>query len=384
MRTLGVQRASDLLDLPPTTHRNLELTQTLRGEDAPTLLSLLDTCRTGMGSRALRHWLTHPLRERRARDPAPRRDRGAARCTAQAALRDALRGSQRRRAHHRALALRQVRPRELAGLRATLQALPGAARSRCRTAPRVLLDMLREALAPPAEILALLAAAIADEPAVLLRDGGVIAAGYDAELDELRAHQRRTATPSCSSSRARERARTGIANLRVQYNKVHGFYIEVTQGQAAQGAGRLPAPPDAEERRALHHAGAEGLRGQGAVGAGPRAGAREAALRAAARPPAGAPRAAERRWRARWPSLDALAALAERAATLGLVAARSSCASRASTSRPAATRWSRRGCSRPAPATSCRTTAGSTRRAGCSSSPARTWAARAPSCARSR
>jgi DNA mismatch repair protein MutS len=64
VRTLTVERASDLLDLPPSTHRNLELTQTLRGDDSPTLLSLLDTCRTGMGSRALRHWLTHPLRER--------------------------------------------------------------------------------------------------------------------------------------------------------------------------------------------------------------------------------------------------------------------------------------------------------------------------------
>ena len=64
VRSLSVQRASDLIELPPSTHRNLELTQTLRGEDSPTLFSLLDTCRTGMGSRALRHWLTHPLRER--------------------------------------------------------------------------------------------------------------------------------------------------------------------------------------------------------------------------------------------------------------------------------------------------------------------------------
>src|SRR5207244_12631069 len=64
VRHLQVERASTLLDLPPLTHRNLELTQTLRGEEAPTLLSLLDTCRTGMGSRALRQWLPHPLRER--------------------------------------------------------------------------------------------------------------------------------------------------------------------------------------------------------------------------------------------------------------------------------------------------------------------------------
>jgi hypothetical protein len=64
VRTLRVERAGDLLDLPPATHRNLELVQTLRGEDSPTLLSLLDTCRSGMGSRRLRHWLTHPERQR--------------------------------------------------------------------------------------------------------------------------------------------------------------------------------------------------------------------------------------------------------------------------------------------------------------------------------
>src|SRR5450759_2634678 len=83
--------ASDLLDLPPTTHRNLELTQTLRGEDAPTLLSLLDTCRTGMGSRALRQWLTHPLRERRV---ASQRHDGleALNDAGIEALREALRG----------------------------------------------------------------------------------------------------------------------------------------------------------------------------------------------------------------------------------------------------------------------------------------------------
>ena len=67
---LEVERSGDLLDLPPATLRNLELTQTLRGEDAPTLLSLLDSCRSGMGSRCLRHWLTHPLRDRTPATPA--------------------------------------------------------------------------------------------------------------------------------------------------------------------------------------------------------------------------------------------------------------------------------------------------------------------------
>jgi DNA mismatch repair protein MutS len=245
VRTLSVQRASDLLDLPPTTHRNLELTQTLRGEDAPTLLSLIDTCRTGMGSRALRQWLTHPLRERRV--ATQRHDAIDTLHTARIeGLRDALRGISDVERITARIALRQVRPRELAGLRATLHALP-ALRAEVPVGDAMLLDMLAEALTPPADIHALLATAIADEPAVLLRDGGVIAPGFDAALDELRGIGQ-----NCDAYlldlEARERARTGIANLRVQFNKVHGFYIEVTQGQASK------VPADYQRRQTLKNA----------------------------------------------------------------------------------------------------------------------------------
>jgi DNA mismatch repair protein MutS len=245
VRTLEVQRASELLDLPPTTHRNLELTQTLRGEDAPTLLSLIDTCRTGMGSRALRHWLTHPLRERRA--ATQRHDAIDALHIADVReLRDALRSVSDVERITARVALRQVRPRELAGLRATLHALP-TLREQVPLGEATLLDMLGEALTPPAEILKLLADAIADEPAVLLRDGGVIAPGFDADLDELRG-----IGANCDAFlldlEARERTRTGIANLRVQFNKVHGFYIEVTQGQASK------VPADYQRRQTLKNA----------------------------------------------------------------------------------------------------------------------------------
>ncbi|MFN0183371.1 MAG: DNA mismatch repair protein MutS, partial [Aquabacterium sp.] len=121
--TLEVSRAGELIDLPPATLRNLELTQTLRGERAPTLLSLLDTCRTGMGSRALRHWMTHP---RRDRHDAIRRHAGIEGLVAHGvdALRAALRGVSDVERIAARLALRQVRPRELAGLRETLQGLP--------------------------------------------------------------------------------------------------------------------------------------------------------------------------------------------------------------------------------------------------------------------
>jgi DNA mismatch repair protein MutS len=233
VRSLTVQRASDLLELPPATHRNLELTQTLRGADAPTLLSLVDTCRTGMGSRALRLWLTRPQRERRvasqrhdAIDALQQADLGA--------LRETLRGISDVERITARIALRQARPRELAGLRATLHGLP-ALLKRIPHGAAALLDMLAEALHPPREIAELLALAIAEEPAALLRDGGVIAAGFDATLDGLR-----DIGANCDAYlldlESRERARTGIANLRVQYNKVHGFYIEVT----SSGLDRVP------------------------------------------------------------------------------------------------------------------------------------------------
>ncbi len=245
VRRLDVQRASELLDLPPTTQRNLELTQTLRGEAAPTLLSLLDTCRTGMGSRALRQWLLNPLRERSV---AQQRHDALAELLAGdvALLRESLRGISDVERITARIALRQVRPRELTGLRTTLEQLP-ALRAQVPEQRAVLLDMLLAAMRPPPQIAALLSAAIAEEPAVLLRDGGVIAPGYDAELDELRG-----IAQNCDAFlielEARERARTGIANLRVQYNKVHGFYIEVSAGQAAK------VPLDYRRRQTLKNA----------------------------------------------------------------------------------------------------------------------------------
>ena len=240
---LTVQRAGDLLTLPPSTHRNLELTRTLRGEDAPTLLSLLDSCRSGMGSRALRQWLTHPLRERQ--QAMQRHDAiGLLIGRGFDPLRDALRHISDVQRITARIALRQVRPRELAGLRATLLALPALA----ATVPKgcELLAMHHAALHPNPDIAETLRA-IADEPAVLLRDGGVIADGVDSELDELRGINQ-----NCDAFllelEQRERTRTGIGNLRVMFNKVHGFHIEVT----ASNLSRVPA--DYQRRQTLKNA----------------------------------------------------------------------------------------------------------------------------------
>ncbi|MDR7272070.1 DNA mismatch repair protein MutS [Pelomonas saccharophila] len=239
VRSLRVQRASDLLDLPPATQRNLELVQTLRGESSPTLFSLLDTCKSGMGSRMLRQWLLHPKRERA--EAMARHDAIAAlHAEGFEPLREALKSVSDVERISARIALRQVRPRELTGLRATLQALPAL---RAAT-PAALRDAT---LNPPADILELLERAIALEPAVLARDGGVIADGFDADLDELRGIQQ-----NCDGFlldlETRERARTGIANLRVQFNRVHGFYIEVTQGQLDK------VPMDYQRRQTLKNA----------------------------------------------------------------------------------------------------------------------------------
>ncbi|MBO9646899.1 MAG: DNA mismatch repair protein MutS [Variovorax sp.] len=232
VQRLSVERDGDLIELPPATRRNLELVQTLRGEDSPTLFSLLDTCMTGMGSRLLKRWLL-----------APRRDRADAQARLDAidalqatppggtsapwrTLRDQLKNTSDVERIAARIALRQVRPRELVALRMALAKAEQLAPGLPASAP--LLASIASRLAPPAGCVETLVAAISPEPAALVRDGGVIASGHDAELDELRA-----ISENCDDFllqlESSERERTGISNLRVQFNRVHGFYIEVTQ-----------------------------------------------------------------------------------------------------------------------------------------------------------
>ncbi len=247
-----VQRDDELIDLPPTTRRNLELVQTLRGEDSPTLFSLLDTCMTGMGSRMLKSWLLAPRRDRaqaQARlDAIATLKSGTVHSSTLAlwqGLRLQLKGSADVERITARIALRQVRPRELVALVNTLQKTEQLAQS--LRGLEAYLATIASDLQPPPACAALLLQAIAPEPAALVRDGGVIATGFDAELDELRAIQ-----TNCDGFlldlEVREKARTGIPNLRVQFNKVHGFYIEVTQGQADK------VPDDYRRRQTLKNA----------------------------------------------------------------------------------------------------------------------------------
>ncbi|WP_321856556.1 DNA mismatch repair protein MutS [Paraburkholderia tropica] len=251
VRSLKVEAESEYIGLDPATRRNLELTETLRGTESPTLCSLLDTCSTTMGSRLLRHWLHHPPR-----------DAGIAQTRQQAigalldapppASVDALRSALRQIADVERitgrLALLSARPRDLSSLRDTFAALP-ALREQVAAAGGASSSLARivDLLDPPPECAELLHRAVAPEPAAMIRDGGVIARGYDAELDELR-----DMSENCGQFlidlEARERARTGIGNLRVEYNKVHGFYIEVTRGQTDK------VPDDYRRRQTLKNA----------------------------------------------------------------------------------------------------------------------------------
>jgi DNA mismatch repair protein MutS len=247
IRSLAVERAADHLALDAATRRNLEITETLRGEPAPTLLSLLDTCGTAAGSRLLRQWLINPLR---SREVLIARHAAIAELMAARPMRQRLDAELRRTVDVARIASRiallSARPRDLAGLRDTLSRLPSLAGA-ITASPAALLADAVDALAIDAAWETRLGRAIAAEPAAVLREGNVIARGYDAELDELRAIQ-----DNCGAFlielEARERARTGIASLKVEYNRVHGFYIEVTHTHVER------IPDDYRRRQTLKNA----------------------------------------------------------------------------------------------------------------------------------
>src|SRR5438034_6287424 len=234
------ERAGEYVRLDAATRRNLELTETLRGEPAPTLFSLLDECATGMGSRLLRLWLHHPLRDRARLD---------GRLEAVATLHDTdlhkiLRGMSDVERITARVALRSVRPRGLPGPAESLKLLPELVAAIPHSS---LLDELRADLALPGACVGLLEKALHIEPSARVIDGGVIADGHSADLDELRRLQT-NAGDFLVALEVRERERTGIPNLKVAYNSVHGYYIEVSNAQAEK------VPVDYRRRQTLKNA----------------------------------------------------------------------------------------------------------------------------------
>ena len=242
---LSVEQTSQYIQLDAATRRNLEIDVTLRGEAAPTLYSLLNTTQTAMGARLLRFWLHHPLRDQNL---VSKRHQAVAEI-----LNSALQANIHEVCRHVAdierittrIALKTARPRDLSGLRDSLAQLP-MLQNALKNAQTSLLQTLAEHLNPPSEALKILQA-IKLDPSSVLREGGVIADGFDAELDELRALQTNHGD-FLLQFEAAEKARTGLQNLKVEYNSVHGFYIEISRAQAEN------APAEYRRRQTLKNA----------------------------------------------------------------------------------------------------------------------------------
>ncbi|MCQ4296494.1 DNA mismatch repair protein MutS [Pseudomonas stutzeri] len=243
LRSLRHERLDDTVILDGATRRNLELDINLAGGRDNTLQSVVDRCQTAMGSRLLTRWLNRPLRNREILEA--RQD--SITCLLehyrfeqlQPQLKD-IGDLERILAR---IGLRNARPRDLARLRDALAALPQLQTGMQELVAPHLLELAKSISTYP-ELAELLARAIIDNPPAVIREGGVLKTGYDAELDELQSLSE-NAGQYLMDLETREKARTGLANLKVGYNRVHGYFIELPSRQAES------APADYIRRQTL-------------------------------------------------------------------------------------------------------------------------------------
>ena len=243
LRSLRHERLDDTVILDGASRRNLELDVNLAGGRENTLQSVVDRCQTAMGSRLLSRWLNRPLRDRSVLEA---RQESIA-CLLERYRFENLQPQLKEIGDlERILArigLRNARPRDLARLRDALAALPELQQAMTfLEAPH--LGALAQSIRTYPELAELLARAIIDNPPAVIRDGGVLKTGYDAELDELQSLSE-NAGQYLMDLEIREKARTGLANLKVGYNRVHGYFIELPSKQAES------APADYIRRQTL-------------------------------------------------------------------------------------------------------------------------------------
>ena len=232
---LRTETGEESIILDAASRRNLELDFHPSGRVNLTLFGVLDRTSTAMGGRLLRRWLHHPLRDQRIlyqryeAIEALRKDRNYA------SIRDVLASVGDIERIVARIALKSARPRDLVVLRASLGTLPELL-NQLETLESTLLTDIRQRIREQPEIYQLLDRAIIENPPMLIRDGGVIAEGYHPELDELRNLSQNTERFLVDLEQ-RERQRTGLSNLKVGYNRVQGFYLELSRTQAD----RVPA-----------------------------------------------------------------------------------------------------------------------------------------------
>lgn len=242
IQAIHAEQSSDAVQMDAATQRNLELVASLSG-GTTSLFSSINCTATAMGARLLRRWLQRPIRQRTELE---------ARYEAVAALqnedlpqlRQQLRAIGDLERILSRIALRSARPRDLTRLRSALKALPEL-RQQLSSMPS--LAPWHAQLAELPELRSTLESALVESPPLLIRDGGVLADGFDEELDEQRALAA-GATDFLKQIETRERERTGIATLKVGYNKVHGYYLEASRSAAAH------IPADYQRRQTLKNA----------------------------------------------------------------------------------------------------------------------------------
>ena len=222
------REAAVIMDGP--TRRNLELETSLSGNDQHTLVGVIDRCRTAMGSRLLRRWIQRPLRDTKTLLGRYQAIDAMLITDSVAALQQSLQDIGDVERILSRVALRSARPRDLRQLGAALARLPEL-RRQLAAIESPLLETLAGQIDEHKQQRRLLERAIIDNPPMLIRDGGVIASGYDDELDDLRAIAE-NADQYLLDLESRERQRTGIQTLKLGYNRVHGYYIEISKAQA--------------------------------------------------------------------------------------------------------------------------------------------------------
>lgn len=246
IRTIHVDHCEESLILDATTRRNLELIVNLSGGEENTLASILDFTHTSMGSRLLKRWLNRPLRNLDILSHRQAAIKQLLNDHAYQALQKTMHGIADLERILARIALKTARPRDLVALRATLSLLPILGQQLAPfNAP--LLAQLKKSIGEYPTLCDLLTRAIIENPPVTIRDGGVIARGYDKELDELLALSE-NAGDYLIALEEQEKKRTGLSSLKVGYNRVHGYYIEISRVQAQT------APDDYIRRQTLKNA----------------------------------------------------------------------------------------------------------------------------------
>jgi len=230
--SLAPEIRDESLLMDAATRRNLEIDSNLMGGHQFTLAALMDRCGTAMGSRLLRRWLNRPIRNK---DQLNNRQSAIQILTENYLFEDLLSVLKQIGDIERILArvaLGSARPRDLARLRDTFNLLPDIQHFLAEDST-ALLASLKKQISEYPELSDLLTRAIHENPPVVIRDGGVIAEGYDAELDELRGLSE-NAGQFLVDLETREKERTGLSTLKVGYNRVHGYFIELSKQQSDQ------------------------------------------------------------------------------------------------------------------------------------------------------